>query len=168
MISFVLGSYTAKKSFITQFKKDKYLECHNDVIKFCYGLPNQFLVNYETINNFYNEDVFSKVISSNLIYMDESRIKSWSTFNYALTVYKDPAILMTTKNNILLPLLNYYSASIILETLEESAQTAEELELPKVAKELTLVMADLSFYEQKLPTLQEAREDNLQHLMPQS
>ncbi len=166
IISFLLGWWTSKHTFKEEFAKDKYLEFHNEVIKQCYRLPNHFLVNFETLYKLNNEDIFSKTFSENLIFLDDSRIEKWIKFNYVLRVYETESTRIPIKNEILLPLLNYYSGIIILETLEESKTIARKLNLPEVAKELTSTMCDESFYEQKLPTRKVAREHNLEHLMP--
>ncbi|MCG1167735.1 hypothetical protein K4S71_02110 [Staphylococcus epidermidis] len=50
LISFILGSYTAKNNLKDSFKKDKLLKFHNDVIHLCYSLPNQQKIDYHEIS----------------------------------------------------------------------------------------------------------------------
>lgn len=154
LISFILGSYTAKNNLKDSFKKDKLLKFHNDVIHLCYSLPNQQKIDYHEINTFYGEDMFTKVISRNLIYMDKSRIETWSKFNYTLQLRKDPTISIVLKDDFFKPLLNYYSAKIILETLKESKSLEDELGLSEISKELLIKTSPLSFYKEKLPSFE--------------
>ncbi|CDR26473.1 hypothetical protein [Staphylococcus schweitzeri] len=168
LISFLLGSYTSRKNFNNSFKKDTLLKFHNEVLYLCYSLPNQEKIDYQEILSFYGEDMFSKVISKNLIYMDKSRVESWSKFNYCLQVRKDPSIPISIKDKFLKPLLNYYSAQIILQTLEESKSIEDELKLFEISKHLLSKTSKLTFYRDKLPPFEEFEENNYTHLFPKT
>ena len=166
VISYFLGLAASKSSYKKSIKKEIYNNYYSEILKLCYGLPSQSLLNFFSFMAYYHDEKLPKIIIENFQYVPNSIIENWKKYNLALKKYNHETLDKDIQTKeVLAKILDYHSHLIIKKSLLESEKLSKELKLPQLSTQLLSEMYSTEHYRNALPKQELIQKYFLQGLL---
>ncbi|MDU7042411.1 MAG: hypothetical protein E6340_10250 [Actinomyces sp.] len=166
VVSYLLGLVSSRSNYEKSVKKEIYNNYYSEILKLCYGLPSQSLLNFFSFIAYYHDEKLSKIIIENFQYVPNTILVSWKKYNLTLKKYNHETLNEDIqKKEVLVKILDYHSHLIIKKSLQESEKLSEELKLPQLSTQLLSGMYSTEHYRNALPKQELIQKYCLQELL---
>ena len=166
VVSYLLGLAASKSNYKKSVKKEIYNNYYSEILKLCYGLPSQSLLNFFSFISYYHDEKLSKIIIDNFQYVPNTILDNWKKYNLALKKFNHETLAKDIqKKEVLSKILDYHSHLIIKKSLQESEKLSKELKLPQLSTQLLSEMYSTEHYRNKLPKQELIQKYYLQELL---
>lgn len=166
VVSYFLGLAASKSGYKKSIKKEIYNNYCSEILKLCYGLPSQSLLNFFSFMSYYHDEKLSKIIIENFQYVPNAILENWKKYNLTLKKYNHETLDKDIqKKEVLAKLLDYHSHLIIKKSLQESEKLSKELKLPQLSTQLLSEMYSTEHYIKELPKQELIQKYYLQELL---
>ncbi|PTI21362.1 hypothetical protein [Staphylococcus warneri] len=166
VVSYLLGLAASKSNYKKAVKKEIYNNYYSEILKLCYGLPSQSLLNFFSFMAYYHDEKLSKIIIENFQYVPNSILENWKKYNLTLKKYNHETLEKDIQKKLALSkILDYHSHLIIKKSLKESEKLSEELKLPQLSTQLLFEMYSTEHYRNALPKQELIQKYFLQELL---
>ncbi|WP_019165847.1 hypothetical protein [Staphylococcus delphini] len=166
VISYLLGLVASKSNHEKSVKKEIYNNYYSEILKLCYGLPSQSLLDFFSFIAYYHDEKLSKIIIANFQYVPNAILENWKKYNLTLKKYNHETLDKDIqKKEVLAKILDYHSHLIIKKSLQESEKLSKELKLPQLSTQLLSEMYSTEHYRNALPKQELIQKYYLQELL---